>query len=258
MSDNSCQNCQVAYGPDDMFCENCGYDFITGSLPVDASLAPAPSSAGVAPVPGPPPASGKPAAGSSSSGKPEAGSSGAELPVAPSVLNAEGGLNSDGADAGDKAEASSGTANPESEAEAGGGHGLSGDVPRLTIVISVDREYFDAVVNDGEIDFPDPVPADQELELAGSELHIGRTSDSRAIHPDIDVAAITGDQAVSSRHAVLRVANDGSYTIVDVGSTNGTFLDSVDSEAITHGVPIEVKPGQALYVGAWTKLSILD
>ncbi len=217
MSTMNCQNCDVSYGPDDMFCENCGYDFITGSLPVD----------GVAPsaAPGPP-------------------------PVAPSVLDPDGeavSASSTGAPAAGEAEAVSGsTANP------------GADVPRLRITISVDKEYFDQVVNDGEIEFPDPVPADQELELAGSELHIGRTSESRAIHPDIDVAKLTGDQAVSSRHAVLRVANDGSYTLVDVGSTNGTFLEDVESEAISHGVPTEIKTGTPIYVGAWTKLSIAE
>jgi hypothetical protein len=152
----------------------------------------------------------------------------------------------------------SGPSSGSSAADSGDGADPAGDdVPRLTVAVAVDREYFDAVVNDGEIDFPDPVPVDQQIDLAGSELHIGRTSESRAIHPDIDVAALTEDQAVSSRHAVLRVANDGSYTVVDVGSTNGTFVGSVDSEAITHGIPIAVEPGQPLYVGAWTRLTIL-
>jgi hypothetical protein len=214
MSTMKCQNCGVSYGPDDMFCENCGYDFITGSLPVDG--VPGPSAA-----PGPP-------------------------PVAPSVLKP---------DAADAPSAGAGAA----EAEApNSGPTPGGDVPRLRITIAVDRTYFDQVVNDGEIEFPDPVPADQELALAGDELHIGRTSESRAIHPDIDVADLTGDQAVSSRHAVLRVADDGTYTLVDVGSTNGTFIDDVESDAITHGVPLAVKAGTAIYVGAWTRLSILE
>ncbi|MGB5757974.1 MAG: hypothetical protein WBM50_13740, partial [Acidimicrobiales bacterium] len=48
MSTRNCQNCDAPFGPDDMFCENCGYDFITGSLPVDGvgPVAPAPSTAG--------------------------------------------------------------------------------------------------------------------------------------------------------------------------------------------------------------------
>lgn len=228
MSIRNCQNCNVSYGPDDMFCENCGYDFITGSLPVDAG---APSAAAPASPSAP--------------------------PAPPSILDEE----SSESPAGERSITGPETT-PPAPGEAGDLAGQApvgaGDVPRLRIVVAVDQGFFDQVVNDGEIDFPDPVPADQELALAGAELHIGRTSDSRAIHPDIDVADLTGDQAVSSRHAVLRVANDGAFTIVDVGSTNGTFLDAVDSEAIVHGVPMEVKPGVPIFVGAWTRLTILD
>ncbi len=201
MNTRTCPNCGTPCGPDDVFCENCGYDFITGSLPTDA------------PMPGAGPGLGAEAEEIS-------------LPAAPSVLDPE-------ADAGT-------------------------DVARLRLSITVDRAYFDEVVSDGEIDFPDPVPPETELELVGTELHIGRTSESRAIHPDIDVADLTGDQAVSSRHAVFRVADDGRCTIVDVGSTNGTFLDAIDSEAIEQGVPVEVKPGTPIYLGAWTRLTILD
>lgn len=204
----NCDNCTVAYGPDDLFCENCGYDFVTGSLPTEADGA----------VPGPPVAA--PAA--------------SDLPAPPSVLNEDGGVSGPSP--------SANAADPE--------------IPRLTIAISVDQAFFDEVVNDGEIEFPDPVPADQELNLAGTEFHIGRTSESRAVHPDVDVADLTNDQAVSSRHAVLRVADDGTLTIVDVGSTNGTFLETVGSEALTHGIPFEVQPGTPIYVGAWTRLVV--
>lgn len=199
MTTRNCDHCGVAYGPDDLFCENCGYDFVTGSLPEGDDGAP------VAPEV-PPLSAGGPS-------------------VAPSVLN------------------------PDSATDIG-------DVPRVTVTVSVDEAFFAEVVSEGEIELPDPVPADRVLELAGSELHIGRTSESRAIHPDIDVAELTNDQAVSSRHAVLRVGADGSLSIVDVGSTNGTFLDAVDSDAIDHGVPIDVTPGTPIYVGAWTRLTV--
>ena len=216
MTNKTCANCSVKHGPDDMFCENCGYDFITGSLPAGSEAA-APA---VAP-----------------------------RPAAPSVL----GLSTE-----PNAESGEGALGESAPAALAPSESAVAEVPRTKLSLAVDKSFFDEVVNDGEIDFPDPVPADQELELAGSELHIGRTSDSRAIHPDIDVAEMTGDQAVSSRHAVLRVANDGGYTIVDVGSTNGTFVEAVDSDAIDHGVPVAVKPGTAMYVGAWTRLMIIE
>lgn len=209
----SCENCGVSHGPDDMFCENCGYDFITGSLPPDAeqpvSAADLDSALDVSAAPTP-------------------------SSAAPSILDAD------------------------ESAPSPGTPPAGGEVPRLRVAIAVDRPFFDQMVNDGEIEFPDPVPTDRELALAGTELHIGRTSESRAIHPDIDVADLTGDQAVSSRHAVLRVAGDGTFSIVDVGSTNGTFIDAADSEAIAQGVPVEVKAGVPIFVGAWTRITILD
>lgn len=210
MTTRNCDNCGVAYGPDDLFCENCGYDFVTGSLPTEAD--------------GAPPARPTPAT---------SGIAASDLPEAPSVLD-------------------------EAEESAGSAPAVAAEVPRVTVAVAVDEAFFAEVVNDGEIDFPDPVPADQELSLAGTEFHIGRTSESRAIHPDIDVADLTNDQAVSSRHAVLRVANDGTLTIVDVGSTNGTFLGAVDAEALTHGIPFEVAPGSPIYVGAWTRLTVSE
>ncbi len=233
MDTRKCDNCDTACGPDDVFCENCGYDFITGSLPSDGpGPSPVPTGVGGAP-------------GEVDPDRPDAAAPDALPGTSPDAVT--------GADG----EAEEVSPPPPSllDADAGGG-GL--DVPRLRLAVSVDRAYFDEVVSDGEIDFPDPVPADTELELLGEELHIGRTSESRAIHPDIDVAELTGDQAVSSRHAVFRVEDDGGCTIVDVGSTNGTFIDAVDSEAIAQGLAIEVKPGTAVYLGAWTRLTILD
>ena len=196
MNTRTCPNCGSPCGPDDVFCENCGYDFITGSMPSEGDAVADPGE-----------------------------QADATPPVAPSVLDATG--------------------------------GVPADVPRVRLSIAVDRAYFDEVVNEGEIDFPDPTPEEAELDLAGRELHIGRTSDSRAIHPDVDVAELTGDQAVSSRHAVLRASGDGEYTITDVGSTNGTFLDAIDSEAISPGDAVEVKPGTPIYVGAWTRITIV-
>jgi hypothetical protein len=250
MSTRNCENCNTAYGPDDMFCENCGYDFVTGSLPADAAVVGSPAVGSVPPGVGAPPAApsvlspdGPPAESAiSGSGSPGSGSPGSGPAEATEGDAGNGG-------SGETDRGSDAKAKPSDDP-------MPDDVPRLRILISADRAYFDEVVNDGEIDFPDPPPAETELELAGTELHIGRTSESRAIHPDIDVAELTGDQAVSSRHAVLRAA-DGGYTIVDVGSTNGTFLATVDSEAITQGVAVEVEAGTPIFVGAWTRITVL-
>ncbi len=94
------------------------------------------------------------------------------------------------------------------------------------------------------------------MELAGNEFHVGRTSQSRAIHPDLDIAQLSGDPAVSSRHAVIRVLEDGTVSVTDVGSTNGTFIGEVDSKAIAVGEAVTVADATPVYVGAWTRLDI--
>ncbi len=195
----TCDNCGEPCGADDLFCESCGYDFVTGSVPESSDLPPLLA--------------------------PDAQSGATQAP--------------------------SETAPPPSlVAEAPGG------IPRVLIAVSADADYFAAMVTEGEVPLPDPLPPDQELELFGSELHIGRTSESRAVHPNVDVEALTGDPAVSTRHAVLRVSTNGTITITDVGSTNGTFVGGFDGDPITQGIPVELVDDRVVYLGAWTRLAI--
>lgn len=199
--DKQCPNCAATYDADDIFCESCGYDFITGSLP---------SAEEIQRLPLHPAAPGVVAT---------------EAPVGPSAS----------------------------------GPSAGGEIPGallLRVEVAVDRDYFEAVVSEGELDFPDPVPETRQLELAGPEVHIGRASHSRAIHPDIDLAVLTGDPAVSSRHAVLRVGNDGALTITDVGSTNGTIIGTVDGAPVVVGATTAIHPGTPVYLGAWTRLVV--
>ncbi|MEM9132806.1 MAG: FHA domain-containing protein [Actinomycetota bacterium] len=203
-----CPSCGAVYGPDDIFCESCGYDFITGSMPrADEQFgAPTPPAMPGGPDPAwPAPA---PATG-------EASAVGAPATMPTPLIS-----------------------------------GL------VKVEVAISRPYFDAVVSEGELTFPDDPPQPQQLELAGPEVHIGRTSRSRAIHPDIDVAALTGDPAVSSRHAVLRVDPIGTMAVTDVGSTNGTYIDDYAGAAVTPGVATLLTPGGVIYVGAWTSLTV--
>ncbi|MCP3989169.1 MAG: FHA domain-containing protein [Actinomycetia bacterium] len=200
----SCENCGVNHGPDDIFCENCGYDFITGSLP------------------GPNEQFSPPAAAQS----PEERFGGALFPDPPAV--------------------------PGAPASA---RALTEQVTiSVRVEISADQAYYASVVAEGELSFPQSIPPPVHVDLVGTEIHIGRASDSRAIHPDIDVADLTGDPAVSSRHAVVRGTADGTMTVTDVGSTNGTYVNSFSGSSIGVGQPIVIGPGVDVYVGAWTRL----
>ena len=236
----SCDNCGESYGADDIFCENCGYDFITGSLPsaeenVPPAVVPEPA---LAPLDEPTP-----------------------LPADASAPGADGAAfgSVGGATPNDEAEtALLGTeAPPTDESAAVPAEGAEVPVPtKLRISIEPDKDYFDAVVSEGELEYPEPPPNSTEIDVNGIEFHIGRTSQSRAIHPDLDIADLTGDPAVSSRHAVIRVAADGSLSVTDVGSTNGTFVGDVGSKQITVGEVVAVDESTPIFVGAWTRLVI--
>ena len=128
--------------------------------------------------------------------------------------------------------------------------------PKFQLVVSVDRLYFDAVVSEGELEFPNPPPADQYLDVNRAELNMGRNSPNRAIFPELDIGELTGDPAVSSRHAVIRISPDGQVTVTDLGSTNGTFIGSVESDSIAVDQPFILNPGMPVYLGAWTRIIV--
>lgn len=179
---NSCPNCDTNHGDEDLFCENCGYDFITGSLPSADSAH--------APIPG-------------------------------AVASGE----------------------------------VEGQIRAMTVKIEVSPEYFAQAVSDTELQIPVPPPENVELRFESPEVHIGRTSESRGIHPDIDIAATTSDPAVSSRHAVLRVGHSGIVSITDLGSTNGTVIGDPSGELVTPNVPVDLTDDTWIYLGAWSRIN---
>jgi hypothetical protein len=128
-----------------------------------------------------------------------------------------------------------------------------------SVVVTADREYFDAVrQQDGPdvpaISFPAYCP-DRHFALAGKEIRIGRTSRSRGLEPEIDLTGPPQDPGVSHLHAVLLSQDDGSWTVIDPGSTNGTTIND-DLEPIANDVAVAVKNGDRIHVGAWTTLTL--
>lgn len=73
------------------------------------------------------------------------------------------------------------------------------------------------------------LPNNQRISLntQKSEYLIGWHDGSAAAPPDIDLQSLQGStQGVSRHHAVLRLVN-GEWTITDLKSTNGTFLNDI-------------------------------
>lgn len=176
-SGSTCENCGESRRDDDIFCESCGFDFLSGTSP-----------------------------------SPD-----------PAVDGA-------GAD-----EAST----PDS----------------LAAIITVDTEFFEASVGDVDLDLPDPQPEPATVDLVGSRILVGRSSESRGIFPEIDVDELTGDPAVSSRHLMIERIDD-SWTLTDLGSTNGTFLAADAEDPIEAGNALPVQPPMSIWLGAWTRIEL--
>jgi hypothetical protein len=127
-----------------------------------------------------------------------------------------------------------------------------------TAVVTADRVYFDRVVATlgpdapPELSFPDYYP-ERRFRLSGAEVQVGRRSVSRGIHPEIDLAGPHPDPGVSRLHALLLAGPDGSWSVVDPGSENGTLLNG---NTIPANQAVALHDGDRIHLGAWTALTI--
>jgi serine/threonine protein kinase len=130
-----------------------------------------------------------------------------------------------------------------------------------TAWVGADRAYYERVwagdTSVGEmILFPQNVQ-DRPISLGGTELLIGRRSSSRNIHPEIDLTSPPGgpatDTGVSREHARLLAGSDGTWSIVDLRTSNGTQVNGQD---IPSGVMIQLRDGDRINLGMWTVITI--
>jgi FHA domain len=229
----SCPQCGAARSGN--FCESCGHDFIQAdpvtldpavfrsAPPLPGLLRPAPP----APVPAPVPAPAPPvpvAAPAPSVSAPPASAPAPQAGTGPAVPAPPG---------------------PAARAE-------------WTAVVSADRAYYDAVQAAGGPDaagivFPAYFPQ-RRFRLTGAEVRIGRQSASSGIDPEIDLSVPPADPGVSRLHAVLLRSADGSYSVVDPGSANGT---AVNGSEIPPGQAVPLRDGDRIHLGAWTELRLV-
>jgi FHA domain len=197
-----CSNCSTELDAGARFCEVCGYDPATGSLPS------APVAQPILLPPLPPPAS---------------LTAGPDAPYQP----------------------------PEPTSSSGP---VGAAAPaRLLAVVTADRAYYDSQ-HAGEVQFPVGAPP-RVIELPAVPVTIGRRSRSLGTDPALDLAIPPEDPAVSHTHASLLPGDDGTWSLVDHGSTNGTYLNE-SPEPLPANVPRTVRPGDRIYVGAWTRISL--
>ncbi|GAA4138698.1 hypothetical protein GCM10022416_24330 [Actinomadura keratinilytica] len=126
-------------------------------------------------------------------------------------------------------------------------------------IVNADREYYDTVIAEGgpdakDIPFP-PYCPERRIPLTGKQIRIGRRSVSRGTNPEIDLQEPPADPGVSHVHAVLLAKPDGTWTLVDPGSTNRTCLNGA-TEPIPLNVEVPVGDGDRIHVGAWTTITL--
>src|SRR5690349_4596703 len=97
------------------------------------------------------------------------------------------------------------------------------------VVVSADRAYHDRITTAAPPDAQAvPFPAfcpDRRFALNGNQLLVGRRSRSRGIEPDIDLTGPPEDAGVSHAHALLVATPEGGWSVVDLDSANGTYLN---------------------------------
>ena len=85
-----------------------------------------------------------------------------------------------------------------------------------------------------------------EFNLSAEESYIGRWDADNGIFPDVDLDAHDPDAKVSRRHARI-IFRNGTYTIEDLGSTNGTFINR--GRRLLPGNPQLLNEGDEIIVG---------
>ncbi|HEX2857557.1 MAG TPA: FHA domain-containing protein [Propionibacteriaceae bacterium] len=115
--------------------------------------------------------------------------------------------------------------------------------------VSVSPEWF--AEQDSSLTPPVQQPP-RTVPLEEGYVLIGRDSTTRDVHPLVQADDDTG---CSRRHADLSWTG-GHWVLRDLNSVNGTYLQRSGAPfpPVQVGGPVPLEPGDAVYVGAWTKL----
>jgi hypothetical protein len=133
------------------------------------------------------------------------------------------------------------------------GHDFTSELPVWTAIVTADHAYYDRLAPE-EVEFPDGM-SERVYSLDDHTIDIGRRSDGRNIHPTIDLSGPPTDPCVSHQHAQLVRLPNGSFAVIDVGSTNGTTLND-SPEPVTPHEPTPLADGDRIHLGAWTTILI--
>lgn len=120
---------------------------------------------------------------------------------------------------------------------------------RWVIEVSVSPEWF--AEQDSSLTPPAQQPP-RTVPLEEGYVLIGRDSETRDVHPLVQA---DDDAGCSRRHADLSWT-DGHWVLRDLNSVNGTYLQRSGAPfpPVQVGGPVPLGPGDAIFVGAWTRL----
>ena len=127
---------------------------------------------------------------------------------------------------------------------------------KWVVVVEVDPVWYS--LKGSLADQPCPPSSSSTVALTQHTALIGRSSQSRDIHPEL---ALEGDTGVSRRHAQL-VRDGDDLAVIDLSSTNGTYVvlagaePAEDTDAIEPGHPTPLHDGDRIYLGAWSRLTV--
>ena len=127
---------------------------------------------------------------------------------------------------------------------------------KWVVVVEVDPVWYS--LKGSLADQPCPTASSSTVGLTQHTALIGRSSQSRDIHPEI---ALDGDTGVSRRHAQFVRDGDG-LVVIDLSSTNGTYVvpsgnePSDDTVAVEPGLSTPLHDGDRVYLGAWSRLTV--
>jgi FHA domain/Double zinc ribbon len=230
----TCPSCSTDNPAGSLFCEACGYDFTTGTMPRPPDGEGSPGALDLGPA--------------SPAQRLDASAAGRSAPGAPGAL--------DGSDAPKAPDGSQASPAPQASAvpPEPAAPPVAPPVPVQWVTeVWVDPDWYDA--QESEEACPSPgLPA--VVPLSRRSVLVGRPSASRSIHPDIDCS---GDIGVSRRQAQL--TTDGQrWWVEDLQSANGTYVGAASGPLPTSPLPPgqrhELAEDDRIYLGAWTRLVV--
>ncbi|NUT98895.1 MAG: FHA domain-containing protein, partial [Saccharothrix sp.] len=155
-------------------------------------------------------------------------------------------------------EAGAGGRAPHAAAGGSAGSGVVRSGAGWHVTVEADRAYFDRVIaqtgpDAAALAFPEFCPP-RRFDLVGAQVTIGRRSRSRGIFPTVDLVGPPEDAGVSHSHALL-VPTGAGWSVVDLGSTNGTTVND-EPDPLRPNTPRPLRDGDRVHVGAWTTITL--